>query len=261
MSGVDGGGSGVPAEAADAGGEEVRGTGESADGQVRAVVAGGRVAAVGLEPRQMRRPAGDLARHLTAAINAAFDDFRAKARAADGVAVDPVAFAEGFAGFHDQAVRVMGMISQAITGAMDQLRESTGVRGDPSPKGLEHLLEQTRGVVDAVRGAGEDEAEEEAAGEGSAADGRVRVQVALAGPVAALEIDQRAMRAGSQALVGQVAEAVNAALDDLQARAREQARAARVDPESLRALREASTEQMAAYTRSLRDLMSSIEPR
>lgn len=153
----------------------------------------------------------------------------------------------------------MGAITQAITGAMEQLRASTGVHGDPGPRGLEHVLEQTRGVVDAVRGADEND-QEETHGTGRAADGRVRVDVAPGGPVTSLEIDHRAMRAGSRALAGHVAEAVNTALDDLQTRSYERRRAARVAPETLHALREASTEQMAAYTRALRDLMSSIEP-
>lgn len=47
----------------------------------------------------MRHPADDLAGRLTTAINAAFHDFRARARTSD--AVDPALLAERFADFHD----------------------------------------------------------------------------------------------------------------------------------------------------------------
>jgi DNA-binding protein YbaB len=237
--------------------DHVRGEGESADGQVRAVAARGRLKELDLASRLMRSPAEELAGHVLTAVNAAFDDLRSKAPSAE--AVDPRVLTERLGEVQEQGLRTMSLITQALSDAMEQVRESTGMTGDPSPKGLEQLLEQTRSVADAVRGSTEDI--EDLRGEGESADGQVRAVAPPGGRLASLEIDQRAMRMASQELAEHVVAAVNAALEDLQAKSREQAGASRVDPEKLRALRQASTEQMAAYARSLSDLMSSIRQR
>jgi hypothetical protein len=98
-------------------------------------------------------------------------------------------------------------------------------------------------------------------GRGEGADGSVVAVAPPGGRVESLEIDQRAMRMASAELAEQVVVAVNAALEDLRARSREQMGALRVDAERLTALRDQSTEQMTAYARSLNALISSIQPR
>jgi DNA-binding protein YbaB len=257
VSEMDGTGFGRATLGAESVPEEVRGEGMAADGQVRAVVFRGRLTVIELAGRLMRSPADELAEHIRTAANAAFDDLRFKAPSA--AAVDPAVLAERLGEVQAQGMRTMRIITEAISDAMETLRESTGIHGDPSPNGLERLLEQTRAVVDAVRDGRTDLSDLQ--GEGAAADGQLRVVATPDARLASLEIDRRAMRMASQELAAQTVTAVNAALDDLQAQSREQAGTSRADPERLRALREASTEQMAAYTRSLRDLMSTIEQR
>jgi hypothetical protein len=74
-----------------------------------------------------------------------------------------------------------------------------------------------------------------------------------------LDLGPRTMRMASQDLAEGVRDAVNAALDDLEAQAREQVGFAGIDPEKIFAVQKMSLQHMTAYTRSLRDLMSSIQ--
>lgn len=70
------------------------------------------------------------------------------------------------------------------------------------------------------------------------------------------------MRMASYELAEQLRTAVNAALEDLRAGARDQAAPGRVDQEELtrrvREVQDMSIEQMRTYTRALRDIMGSI---
>ncbi|MCO6011602.1 YbaB/EbfC family nucleoid-associated protein [Actinoallomurus purpureus] len=236
---------------------DVRGEGDAADGQVLAVASRGRLTRVEVAPRLMGSPAEELASDILTAVNAAFDDLRAHLPTAE--AIDPAVLAARLGEFQEQALLSMSKITEAISGAMEKLRDRTTIHGDPSPKGLEHLLEETRNLVDAVAGSAKDTPQVE--GEGSAADGRIRVVAPPGGRLTSLEIDRRALRMASEELAAHVVTAVNAALDDLEAKSREQSEAPRVDRRRLQALRETSTEQMASYTRALRDLMAGIERR
>jgi len=112
---------------ADGAGEPVTGTGESAEGRVRAVATtGGRLARVELDPRALRMPSEELAGHLVTAVNAALD---ALAQAAAGQAgsadvaapVDTAALAEQLRQVQEDGVRRMAAFTQGISAAMAQL--------------------------------------------------------------------------------------------------------------------------------------------
>jgi DNA-binding protein YbaB len=236
---------------------EVRGVGEAADGQVRAVTAGSRLDRLDVEPRLMRGRAEELAAHILSAVNAAFADLRA--RSPSVAPVDVAVLVRTLSEVQGEGLRSLAAITRALSDAVEQLRERTGMTGDVGTKGLESLVEQTQGTVDALRGDAQDAPD--VVGRGEGADGSVVAVVPPGGRVESLEIDQRAMRMASAELAEQVVVAVNAALEDLRARSREQMGALRVDAERLTALRDQSTEQMTAYARSLNALISSIQPR
>lgn len=99
-----------------------------------------------------------------------------------------------------------------------------------STSGVDHLLAQTRQVLEKMRAPaapdavsdGESDAEsgaEPMRGEGNAADGKVHAVVATPGRIESLEMDPRLMRDGSEAVCSAIVTAVNAALQDLQDKA------------------------------------------
>lgn len=105
-------------------GEPVTGTGESADGRVRAVVTGaGRLERVELDPRAMRMASEELAGHLVTAVNAALDALAATATAKAGpvAAVDTAALAAQVRQVQEDGVRRMAAFTQGISEAMTQL--------------------------------------------------------------------------------------------------------------------------------------------
>lgn len=67
-------------------------------------------------------------------------------------------------------------------------------------------------------------------GIGQAADGRVVATVGVGGTLASIELDPRALRGGTELLGQQLAEAINAALDDLRTNAAQEAGGVDVDP-------------------------------
>jgi DNA-binding protein YbaB len=260
-----------PGRAADA--PPVRGTGEACDGQVRAVATDGLLERLELEPRLMRMAPEQLAPHLMAAANAALDDLRAKAPAPDEVpAVDPGVLAERFGEVAGEGLARMASINQGLTDAIARISRQAYVSGDPGDHGLEHLLMRAQRTAQAaagpaapVEGAPVDGAPDEAApvrGVGADANGLVSVEAGAGDRVEAVALDPRVMRAGSAELGERVVTAINAALEDLRAKAREHAAAGRPDlTEQLRAVQDLSLEHMRAYSQALSTLMSSIERR
>jgi DNA-binding protein YbaB len=235
-----------------------RSRGEAADGQIRVFAANGRLDKIELDPRVMRLPRERLAEHLVTAGNAALDDMRAQAPAAQATAIDPAVLARRVEQLTGEGLRSMAMITQAIEDVVARVAPRTGMTGDPSPRGLEQLIEQTRRSVPAVN---EDPGAEEPdlGGTGAAADGRVRARVTPSGRIEELEIDPPVLRAASAEVAGHVATALNGALDDMRANSRDRAGAvAGVDLERLQALREDSVRQMSAYAGALRDLIASV---
>lgn len=88
---------------------------------------------------------------------------------------------------------------------------------------LERMLNDARKTLAAMRQGGGTSAGQEPAeqieGIGEAAEGRIKVTAVTGGRITDVHIDPRAMRLGSEALGEQLAIAVNAALDDLRAKA------------------------------------------
>jgi DNA-binding protein YbaB len=234
-----------------------RGTGEALDGQVTVVASRGRLESVELSPQTMRNSADELRGPLLAAVNAALDGLRAQAPSAADGAIDPEALAERLREVRDQSMRSMEMISNALGDAVARVSQRTGMTGGTGSQGLEFLLDELRDNLDAARFSGTDQADLQ--GEGLAADGRVHAVTVPGGRVMTLDLGPRTMRMASQDLAEGVRDAVNAALDDLEAKAREQVGFAGIDPEKIFAVQKMSLQHMTAYTRSLRDLMSSIQ--
>jgi hypothetical protein len=249
----------VSEEAGAAGGPPVRGEGEAMDGRVRAVVAQGRLESVELDPRAKRLSSDELGEQIKTAVNAAFDDLMAKVPAA-GPLPDLALIAEQLSEVRTEIMQQINVITQDVVEAMDNLREHTNVSGDPSAHGLEQLLNLTqRNLDDAIKLTG---ASEPVRGEGEGADGRIRVTV-VGGRVESVTLDSRAMRLASPELAGETVSAVNAALDDVRANLADQARGgqeAHADLQKrVREVQDTSLEFMDNYTRSLRDIMLSIE--
>ena len=103
--------------------------GRSGDGRVRAVaVSPGRLESLELDPRVMRMASADLAAQVVVAVNAALDDLAAQAPRVDGVDGQAVAhageLAAAIADVREQSVRQMAAISQAITAAVQRVKEA-----------------------------------------------------------------------------------------------------------------------------------------
>jgi DNA-binding protein YbaB len=126
---------------------------------------------------------------------------------------------------------------------------------------LDQLLGRTRQALEAARPRGA--ADEDARGEGADPDGFVRVAVAAGGRIERVELDRRAMRLGSHEVAEHVVTAVNAALDDLDAKAAEQGAFGGLDAaemsERAQEIQNASLRQLQTYAASLRDLMNGFE--
>jgi len=107
-------------------GEEVRGTGSAADGQITATVsAANRIDSLQINPRLMRMASEELAEQIVAAVNAAFAEFAERARdSAPEPGVDVGQLAGRLRTLQDESVRSMASLSQAMAEALDQVRRS-----------------------------------------------------------------------------------------------------------------------------------------
>jgi DNA-binding protein YbaB len=127
---------------------------------------------------------------------------------------------------------------------------------------LDQLLGRTRQTLDAARAGGTAD-DEDVRGEGADLDGFVRVVVTAGGRVDRIEVDRRAMRLGSHEMAERIVTAVNAALDDLDAKATGRGDLGGLDTAELAAraqeIQNASLRQLQTYAASLRDLMNSFE--
>ncbi len=100
-------------------------------------------------------------------------------------------------------------------------------------------------------------------GDGESADGRARAVAVTPGRIETLEVNPRLMRDGSEAVCEAIAEAVNAALEDLQTKAVQGA--ATIDPQQLSGELERIQEESLDSARSmmavLQDAMARIDRR
>jgi hypothetical protein len=238
--------------------------GSAGENRVRAVASDGRLASIFLDHRTMRLPADDVREHLTTAINGALEQLRWSTEQPDGTVVEVTALAERLREVQDYGLRTMGLISQSIAGAIGQVGQRTGMRGDPSPRGLADLLSQSLETLEWLPGAGAEAGREEGPlrGDGASADGLVRA-VAQAGGRVDLELDARAMRSSAAELAGFVVDAVNLALADLRAIEAESPQPSTIDTaelaERVRHVQDLSVAQMTGYTQALRSIMASIQ--
>ncbi|WP_345439116.1 hypothetical protein [Actinoallomurus vinaceus] len=233
---------------------DVEGQGETANERVRVTARAGRIGSIVFDPRLLRLSPEEFADAIRDGVNAALGDFLG--RSASQAVPDLAALSEMMHRVQNEGLRQMTIISEGIADAMAKIRERTYISGDPMPHGLEQLLSLAQSNVDdalAVTGGRED-----ARGEGSAARGKIRV-VAATDRVESVTVDRQVMRMTSHELAEQLRTAVNSALDDVPAKAVEQA-GVNLDElrQRVREVQDMSLEQMHSYTRALRDIMRSI---
>jgi DNA-binding protein YbaB len=141
------------------------------------------------------------------------------------------------------------------------------VSGDIGGESFDRLLAGTRQALESVRGSGGDDDDEaaEVRGEGEAADGLVRATVVPGGRLESVQVKPRLVRSGIDAVCEQIVVAVNAALDDLRAKAAEQRPPGAPDPaklaSQLRELQDESTRRMEVYGQALTDVLAQIRGR
>ncbi|WP_188189685.1 YbaB/EbfC family nucleoid-associated protein [Nonomuraea sp. SYSU D8015] len=138
-------------------------------------------------------------------------------------------------------------------------------------EGLDRIIERAQQALASAQAAGGGSAggtsrDQSTAlqGEGTAANGRVRATVAPGGRLSSLTVDPRLMRAGSEEMCAEIVKAVNAAVDDLRAKAVQQAGAS-PDAEELSAtlltLQQESVRQMEKFTQAINDVVLRFERR
>lgn len=102
-----------------------RGSGTADDERVRATAAGGRLTGLVIDPRALRSSPEELGGHIAAAANAALEDLRAQAQAADTEPpVDPAALARSLRDVQEQGLRQLAVINQSIGEALAKARAS-----------------------------------------------------------------------------------------------------------------------------------------
>jgi hypothetical protein len=240
------------------GGEQVvRGEGAASGDRIRATALAGQVESITLDPRLLRLPPEEFGGLVRDAVNAALTDVRDKSGAAEA-APDLAALSETLRQVQNEGLGQLAVISQGIAGAMARISERTHISGDPSPHGLEELLNLAqRNLDDALDAAG---APEDLRGDGEARRGQIRA-VAVVGRLESVTVERQAMRMASHEMAEALRTAVNAALEDLRSNADGRA-AERGDPGDLtkrvREVQDMSLEQLRTYTRALRDIMGSV---
>jgi DNA-binding protein YbaB len=136
------------------------------------------------------------------------------------------------------------------------MRMTSGIAGNE----FDDLFEQARQALDQVRrGEPAADAPEPEPVSGDAAEGRVRAVLAPTGKLTEITVDPKLLREGIEEVCAQIVVAVNAAIDELRARATP---VGAVDPETLAAtLREVQTEsarRMAAFGTVVDDVVKRL---
>jgi DNA-binding protein YbaB len=269
----------------------VHGSGDAADGRVRAVAvsddAFGLIESVELEPRMLRMGTGELAGHVQTALNAALDDMRANAWAAPAAAANPGIdvgeLTKRLSEVRDQATRQLYQLTSALQDVLAKIGQDATVSGAVAVPDVEELFQETLLTLASVPagrdGAGSARAggapdrgdtpapdEAESRGEGEAGTGGlVRAVAGPGGRVEALAIDPAAVRKGSHEVARYVAVAVNAALAGYAGKQPELFAAAAADRAALaqrvRTVQDLSLRQMRAFGESLAGLIAGIAPR
>jgi len=134
--------------------------------------------------------------------------------------------------------------------------------------GYDRLLEDTRRSLEQMRAPAQAQDAGQvtpATGTGAAADGQIEATVRSGGRLESLRMDPRALRMGSQALCEQIVLAVNAALDDLHAKAPDPAPQGMVDVDTaalanrIGELQGQAVRQMSMFAQGITDALARIE--
>jgi DNA-binding protein YbaB len=239
-----------------------RGVGEADEGRVRVTVVDERLETVRVEPRLLRSSADDLSARLVEAVNAALADFRAHSHDAGEMDFDLREIATDLQKANEQFGRDMRRNMADASETVAKLRRSGVVVADLPTMEFDDLIGDLTEVLHKVDG-GRDADDEELTGTGEAPRGSVRAVCVSGGRLDKLSLDARAMR-GTTELERDVVTAVNAALDDLAAKTREQRAETDLDPEMLKRqlgqLRERNLARLESYYRALGDVIGGIEP-
>src|SRR5215470_12337496 len=158
-------------------------------------------------------------------------------------------------------------VCSAGPGATTPERGVVASDGDFGVVGFDRLLEDTRRSLAQLRAPapGTDAGPAApATGTGAAADGQIEATVQSGGRLESLRMDPRALRMGSQALSEQIVLAVNAALDDLHAKAPDPTpQAVDVDTAALadriEELQGQAVRQMSMFAQGITDALARIE--
>lgn len=233
------------------------GHGDAAEGQLRVVAAAGRLRSVELAAQLMRLSGDDLAPVVVEAANTALAASRA-----DPVSTEPTPELSGLADSLAAAVAESELAWRRLQGALNEaiakVGPRTGLGGDVPTQETSDLLGGVMEVLRSARGSDAGEPDEpERRGVGSDDAGHVSAEVDAAGRVVRLEL--RAGRFTSWQLGELIVEAVNRALDEVEA-------ADAVPPgpvgedlsRRVAELQDASARQMAALTGALTGIMARI---
>ncbi|MGI5231445.1 hypothetical protein [Actinoallomurus sp. CA-142502] len=243
-------------------GRTPRGVGEADEGRVRATVVDERLETVRVEPRLLRSSREELSRLLIEAVNAALEDFRARRFDGEAPDFDLREIIADLQKANEQFRRDMSQRMEFAADVVTELRQA-GVRvADLPTLNVDDMVDEVTGLlrtVDEARHLGD----EELTGTGEAPRASVRAVCVPVGRLKSLVLDARATR-GTVELERDVVTAVNAALDDLDARTRDRRAEADVDPEAVKKqlgqLRERNMARLESYFRALSDVINGIEP-
>jgi hypothetical protein len=238
----------------------VAGVGEAGDGWVKLTASAGRLVSGELNPRTRRMNPEELGGWLRDAANAALEaSTRLQGVGAGETLIDPAVLSERLTEVRNEGLRQMESITQGLHDAMGAVRRRVVVRSDAPGSGLEQLLDMAVGELESLRSRGGVPAAAHTSA--TSADGLVRVVAVTTTRLAAISLDERALRKGSYELVELVVRTSNAAIDKLRDHMVERLREADEGRrDRMRELQDLSLAQMRTFTASLQDMMHSVEP-
>jgi hypothetical protein len=238
--------------------EDPRGSGVAADGMVEATAVPGPRLTLVLDPKAKRFSLEELARHVATAFDEALRDLREKVATGGESVPDLALLAELLADVQSQVHNSLGMLGARLNAALAAAGDRARLDVAATVRPTVDLFDRTRETLAmAQRGA---EADPDVRGRGTALGGDVRA-VAAIGRIESVEIERGAMKAPAADLADALAEAANAAMRDLEVKART---AGPVDRTKIKErtgeIRRLSVENMTAHAQAIADLLDRLEP-
>ncbi len=246
--------------------QNVQVTGWSADRSVKAVVRGGRLSEMSVDNSVPGRPSAEIGALMAEAANSALTAYRSQAPSATDPLPDLAAIGSEFRAASEQGGQLMAMIGSALSEAIAKVGDRTGMRGDPTPHGVEYMFAD---AMDLLRSAQAELARLGGAqvyGEGHDEGEEIEVTVRPDGTVAIDSLSNYARKMSPQDLGEAAQEAINDALSDWEEQREDGLPSADdVDDEALlklsdraMALSEQSMRHLSDYTSNLSAIMRSI---